>query len=424
MDADLRRRLQRLGVVQGVRHLPPATPAPAFPGGRANSIPDVGGVTGRRDDAPVPLPGAELATPYGPVWVDESRYLATHRHGAYPLGDLGALPAPALALLGGSELGPRPAFLDTETTGLAGGTGTLVFLTGIALWEGESLCLRLVFLRDPAGEPAALRYLADLLAGATGLVTFNGRGFDVPLLQSRFILNRLPPTFAALPHLDLLAVARLLWRDHLPSRRLGALETALLGVLREEDDIPSWLIPDVYREYLQTGRTNELARVFYHNRVDVLSLVTLLIHCGRLAAEPAAPTTAATEWVGVGRLYALAGREAEAQAAWRRALEADLPPETAERLWRELAQAHKRRGEWEAALALWAAWAERIPWAVEPLVERAKHAEWVADDPAAALVATEEALARLERLPPALRRGPLWAELDHRRARLLAKLVR
>lgn len=412
MDADLRRRLQRLGVVQGVRQLPPTTPAPA----RAPVSSPAGRESASR------LPGGEVSTPYGPVWVEETRYPAAHRHGAYPLGALRSLPPAALALLG-DDPGPRLAFLDTETTGLAGGTGTLVFLTGVALWEGESLCLRLIFLRDPAGEAAALRYLAGLLAGATGLVTFNGRGFDVPLLQTRFILNRLPPTFTALPHLDLLAVARLLWREQLPSRRLGALEAALLGVTREEEDLPSWLIPEVYRDYLQTGRTAELARVFYHNRVDVLSLVTLLIHSAQLATDPAAQATAATEWVGVGRLYALAGRDAEAQAAWRRALEDDLPPETAERLWRELALAHKRRGEWEAALALWTAWAERLPWAVEPLVERAKHAEWVAGDPATALTVTEEALARLERLPPALR-GPLRAELEHRRARLLAKLAR
>lgn len=412
MDTDLRRRLQRLGVVQGVRQLPPTTPVPA----RA----PVSSPAGR--ESAIRLPGGEVSTPYGPVWVEETRYPAAHRHGAYPLGALGNLPPAALALLG-DDPGPRPAFLDTETTGLAGGTGTLVFLTGVALWEGESLCLRLIFLRDPAGEAAALRYLAGLLAGATGLVTFNGRGFDVPLLQTRFILNRLPPTFTALPHLDLLAVARLLWREQLPSRRLGALEAALLGVTREEEDLPSWLIPEVYRDYLQTGRTAELARVFYHNRVDVLSLVTLLIHSAQLAADPAAQATAATEWVGVGRLYALAGHEGEAQAAWRRALEDDLPPETAERLWRELALTHKRRGEWEAALALWTAWAERLPWAVEPLVERAKHAEWVAGAPATALTVTEEALARLEQLPPALR-SPLRAELEHRRARLLAKLAR
>lgn len=413
MDADLRRRLQRLGVVQGVRQLPPATPAPVRPSVSS-------GVAGRETGGP--LPGAEISTPYGPVWVEETRYPAAHRHGAYPLGALGNLPPAALALLG-DDPGSRPAFLDTETTGLAGGTGTLVFLTGVALWEGESLCLRLIFLRDPAGEAAALRYLAGLLAGATGLVTFNGRGFDVPLLQTRFILNRLPPTFAMLPHLDLLAIARLLWREHLPSRRLGALETAVLGVTREEEDLPSWLIPEVYRDYLQTGRPGELTRVFYHNRVDVLSLVTLLIHSVRLVADPVARTPAAAEWVGVGRLYALAGREAEAQAIWRRALEEELPPETAERLWRELALTHKRRGEWEAALALWTAWAERLPWAVEPLVERAKYAEWVAGDLAAALAVTGEALARLERLPSALR-GPLRAELEHRRARLLAKLAR
>ena len=235
------------------------------------------------------MPGAEIATEHGALWVEQRTYPGEHRHGSYPLAALAKLSAEAPALLGTPELGAHPAFLDTETTGLSGGAGTLAFLIGVGVWRDDHLALHLIFMRDPAEEPAALRYLAEILATATGLVTFNGLGFDVPILESRFVLNRLSPGWMALPHLDLLPVARQLWRDHLPSRRLIALEEEILAVARAETDLPSWMIPGLYRQYLRTGDAREMARIFYHNRVDVLSFVTLLAHTGRML-------TARTRW--------------------------------------------------------------------------------------------------------------------------------
>ena len=401
MDKDLHRRLQRLGVVKGFRNLAPRpTPLPLRP-----------------------LPGSERATAHGPVWIIEATYPGEHRHGAYPLGDLDALPASALPLLGAPELGPRPAFLDTETTGLSGGAGTLAFLIGVGIWGPEGLTLHQLFLRDPTAEGATLRYLTALLDQATGLVTFNGQGFDLPLLETRYVLQRQPPAALARPHLDLLRVARQLWRDHLPSRRLVALETDVLEITRSEEDLPSSLIPTLYREYLQTGDPREMTRILYHNAVDILSLVTLLVHAGRLITEPERCVTGAGEWLGVGRLHAQAGDDAAARAAWEQALEADtLPHDTAARVWRELALRHKRAGEWESALALWTAWADRQPRAIEPHIERAKYFEWQAHDCAAALRETEIALERLSGLPRGLHHQRSRHELRHRQARLQRKL--
>jgi hypothetical protein len=409
MDDKLSARLKRLGVVKGLKALHPAPPS---------LKPEPAPVNGM-------LPGEEVATEHGPVWVERRVYPAVHPHGRYVLGEVQRVPSDALAYLGVPNLGARPAFLDTETTGLAGGAGTLVFLTGIGVWEADHLTLHLVFLRSPDGERAAMHYVADVLSGATGIVSFNGNGFDLPLLETRFILNRMAPRWRALPHLDLLTVARQLWRDHLPSRRLGVLETEILRVQRAEADIESSLIPWLYRRYLDTGHTAEMARVFYHNRVDVLSLVSLLVHVARMIATPERMALAPGEWAGVGRVYDRAGRETETFAAWERALAQEtgtLDEACAARLWQEMGVRYKRREAWEYAFSMWDTWSERQSLAVEPLVERAKYYEWTAHDLAAAFAETEAALRRAEAHPRGTKRTELLAELHHRKARLERRL--
>ena len=411
MDDKFRQQLKRLGVVKGLKALQPARPPVSAELPRQASS---------------ALPGDELSTPHGPVWVEKRMYPSIHPHGRYALGEMQRLPVEALPLFGVPNLGARPAFLDTETTGLAGGAGTLVFLTGIGVWEDEHLTLHLVFLRSPDEELAAMRYIEDVLDNATGIVSFNGNGFDLPLLETRFILNRMAPRWRALPHLDLLTVARQLWRDHLESRRLGVLETAILRVQRTETDIESSLIPWLYRQYLDTGDTADMVRVFYHNRIDVLSLVSLLVHVTRMVTSPEQMALAPGEWAGVGRVYDHVGREAEAFKAWERALlqeSGTLNEDTAARLWCEMALRHKRCGAWERAFALWDDWANCHPLAVDPLVERAKYYEWTTCDLRAALFETDAALHRAERHPKSLKRAELLSELRHRKDRLERKLA-
>ncbi len=402
---ELRQELKRLGVAKGFRNLQSqSTPA--------------------SEHANDPLPGDVITTDHGATWVAKRTYPGKHTHGAHRLGELASLPADAPALLdAAADLGSRPAFLDTETTGLAGGAGTLVFLTGVGVWTGEGVELHQVFLRDPDEEGAAMAYLDALLADVTGLVTFNGHTFDLPLLETRFVLQRQSPRWRALPHLDLLPVARRLWRDHLSSRRLGHLEEAILDVQRTADDMPGWMIPAAYRRYLRTGATGEIRRIFYHNEIDILSLVTLLTHTARLVAAPEANEPAAGEWVGIGRVYETAEQLDRAEAAWRCALDADtLPEDVAARLWRELGLRPKRAEQWETALKIWRQWAKRQPHAVEPLVERAKYFEWQAKDLQEALATTQRALARAEQWPQGRQRWRAIAELHHREERLQRKL--
>jgi len=373
------------------------------------------------------LPGAEKSVGEGVFWLDLRHYDRTYTHGRYALSGLDNVPESALELLGVPDLGDRPAFLDTETTGLAGGAGTLAFLVGVGIWTGEGFDLHFIFMRDPDEEPAALAYLTEILSGATGLVTFNGRGFDVPLLETRYVMNRMAPTPLALPHLDLLTVARRLWRDHLPSRRLGELERHILEIVRTEQDLDSGLIPWMYRQYLATGDVRDMVRVLYHNEIDVLSLASLLVHAARMVEMPAEMALASAEWAGIGRLYDRAGREDEAFCAWQVALSGEideLDATCAARLWHEMGVRFKRRKAWTEALAVWDTWIDRLPGDVVPLVEKAKYYEWTVRDLGEALACTEVALARAAAHPGGMRRFGALAELEHRQERLKRKLAR
>lgn len=173
----------------------------------------------------------------------------------------------------------RPLFVDTETTGLAGGTGTLAFLVGVAHVDGGEVQVEQAHLAGPGKERPILEWLRGHLAQASLLVTFNGKSFDWPLLRSRFVMNRLPPPPEP-PHVDLLHCARRVFRHASPQCTLGALEQVALGHHRQ-GDLGGALIPAVWFDYLRTGRVAMLGRVLQHNVRDVVSMVELL----RLLAE-------------------------------------------------------------------------------------------------------------------------------------------
>ena len=180
----------------------------------------------------------------------------------------------------------RWLFLDTETTGLAGGTGTYAFLVGLAWWDAGGLQIEQLFMRDHSEEHSVLLEIARRLRERPVLVTFNGKSFDWPLLETRFRMTRAiePPALAA--HLDLLHPARQLWRLQLGSVRLSDLERGVLGGdalgWSRQDDIDSSRIPEYYFDYLRGGPAEPLAGVFRHNRMDLRGLAAL---AGRVFAR-------------------------------------------------------------------------------------------------------------------------------------------
>lgn len=401
LSPDLRERLRRLGVIRGARLLPPSPRRPV-------AIESV-------------LPGHFYETPAGRCWLARTEYPAGHAHGRLPLQSFLALSPDVLAAVGGDpSLATVPLsralFLDTETTGLSGGTGTMAFLVGLGFFEEDRFVVLQAFLRDPGDEPAMIAFLDEFLPRFRWLVTFNGRGFDVPILQNRFILARRPFPLDGVPHLDLLPLARRLWRERLVSCALTALERDVLGVMRDQADIPSGIIPLVYRDYLRTGDAREIPRILYHNRIDILSMPVLTAHLGQVFADPEEVGMSGEELGALARWYRDAGRDAEMllRAAVRRA----RPGAGRTRWLTELAMAAKRRGEWGRSVEWWQQLALEAPDRVGPAVELAKVYEWHLGRPDLALGWAREALRRAENLPPGPHREQEIREICHRLRRL------
>jgi tetratricopeptide (TPR) repeat protein len=321
-------------------------------------------------------------------------------------------------------------FLDTETTGLSGGTGTYVFMVGLAYFRDDRLLVRQFFMRDHAEEPAMLAALAQELGRHEAVVTFNGKSFDVPLLMTRYTANRQRPSMPTEIHLDLLHPSRRFWKEQLESCTLGTLERAVLGHERSHD-IPSWMIPELYFRYLRGDDPRMMVAVFEHNFHDVLSLVALACRLGRLLDCPpdeVSTTRGASvfELFGAARIYEDLGLLEEACARYEQALLIRRDVAVRARVARRLAALCKRAGNHERAIQLWRRLASLGLTGCEPFVELAKHFEHRARDYDAAIQAVEEALTVVE--VQVLRRRPGAdadrAALEHRLARLMAKRSR
>ena len=180
----------------------------------------------------------------------------------------------------------RLLHFDTETTGLAGGTGTRAFMIGAADWVDERFRIRQLTITTMSAEAAMLRTFAEWLNESTVLVSYNGKCYDAPLLATRYRLARLPNPLAGLGHLDLLHPVRRHWKHQWPNCRLATAERQLLGVVRE-DDLPGSEAPAAWLTYLRGGSARNLRRVAAHNAQDLKSLAGVLL---RMAAmdEPAA----------------------------------------------------------------------------------------------------------------------------------------
>jgi uncharacterized protein len=264
----------------------------------------------------------------------ERLYPAHRQHGVADIGALCELPAGLMDALGFGKIPPAPcgrwAFLDTETTGLAGGSGTYAFLIGVGRITKEGFRVRQFFMRECAEEASVLRALHEHLTSFDTLITYNGKTYDQPLLETRYRMCGQKSPFGGLAHLDLLHGARRLWKLRLDSCRLMELERQILGFHRE-GDLPGEMIPYVYFECLRSREAQTLMPIFHHNAMDILTLACLT------AIVPAAfrdtnscalarlGVRRGEDLAGIGR-WLLAARQPErALELMKRALEAGLP---------------------------------------------------------------------------------------------------
>jgi uncharacterized protein YprB with RNaseH-like and TPR domain len=333
-------------------------------------------------------------------------------------------------------------FLDTETTGLAGGTGTYPFMVGIAWWDAGGLQVEQFFMRDLNEEHSLLLELSERMKERPVLVTFNGKSFDWPLLETRYRMTRSVPACSPKLHLDLLHPARHLWRLRLGSVRLKDLERHVLSRngcaldWSRHDDIDSSLIPQMYFDYLRGGSAEPIAGIFRHNQMDLRGLAALagrileLLDGGNGQRNAAVGETWSDpiEVLGLSRMLRRRGESARARELYETALRGGLPGSIERLAQRELAQLAKRQFDYARAVSLWNALREPAAGngleestilpedarrAVESSMEAAEqlaiHHEHRAKEPRRALELIRAALAELQ---AARRAGTISREYD------------
>jgi len=370
------------------------------------------------------VPGSFLSTRLGEVFVAQQSFPSDYLHGSASIAC-----SSSLALIAQWAKDPRIAelplsalaFLDTETSGLTGGTGTYAFLVGVGRFIDGQFELRQFFMQDPAEEPALLEGLADFLAPARALVTFNGKAFDAPILTTRYVMNRIPVPYKGYCHIDLLPLARRLWRDRLESRALKYLEEHVLGLKRTSEEVPGYEIPWLYMDYLRSQDARPLAGVFYHNAMDVVAMAALLTHMNEMITNPyRGPVEYGLDFIALGKLFEDLGLWEEAARLFERGLECDISESDFGLAVKRLSILQKRRGDFEEAVRLWEqAAAEGHIYAH---IEIAKYYEHKRRDIKSALQWTRSALEHVEHGDlPAYERKYWLAEISRRLARLERK---
>jgi uncharacterized protein YprB with RNaseH-like and TPR domain len=316
-------------------------------------------------------------------------------------------------------------FLDTETTGLAGGSGTYAFLVGIASWEGGGLEIEQFFMREHNEERSLLFALAERLAERRVLVTFNGKSFDWPLLETRYRMSRRIPLPTPRAHLDFLHPARNLWRLRLGSVRLSELERHVLSRNRGED-LLSHLIPRIYLDFVRGGSPERLVPIFHHNQMDLRGLAALSGRILSLLGDAETQGQDGLELFGVSRICERRGESSRARRLYEKSIGFVLPAETDRAARRSLARLAKREGDFALACELWKGALGNSREGYEAYEQLAIHYEHKARDPEQALEVVRHALNELRRANQTgnIAAGPyreIKAKFDHRMTRLERK---
>jgi len=340
---------------------------------------------------------SEVETSHGRHFETEKLYERNRRHGSIGIADLEDLPHNLLDSISNGQIRGVPSakwcFLDTETTGLAGGSGTYAFLIGVGRITPQGFRVRQFFMREFGEEASLLSALSRHLSEFEVMITYNGITFDQPLLETRFRMVRQRPPFSSLEHLDLLFGARRLWNLRFDSCRLVDLENQILGVERQ-GDLPGEMIPYVYFEYLRTNEIFRLMPIFHHNAVDILTLACLTAIVPRSFHPPdQAVFSHGAEMVGLARWWRQADQPENALGLFRQAVDRGLGDDLLFRTLWDIAALEKKLGRYHAALPILTDLAgSRNPWRAAAFTELAKHYEHRERNCSMALEMTRQAL--------------------------------
>lgn len=370
--------------------------------------------------------GREVQTNFGSLFSSHRAY-----PGDYRLGGQALLPTKPTHGIARWARAPHLAdtslenfiFLDTETTGLSGGTGTLAFMIGVGRYRGGSFITEQFFLRGPAEEAALLAALESFCADMAAVVTYNGKSFDIPILNTRYVLQGFTSPFEELPHLDLLHLTRRIWKARLEQCNLGNIENRIFGLSRDSDEIPGYLIPEYYTRYLREGDAEPLKGIFAHNAQDVVSLAALFALFTDILSEPTAwENECSQDLTSLGRLVEQLGDADTALSLYEKGRSLDTAPEP--RVEPLLAQARllKRQSRHPEAAELWSQAAEAG--SLEALEELAKYHENRRGRAKDALACVDRAVELLSGSRKDSREAGLLSAFLHRRERLIKKVQR
>lgn len=399
-------KLKALGVSVGPEGVKPRSRKPKFPIEKV--VPN----------------GEEILTPLGHTFVINETYPEDPRKAELPLEFSASLTNLSIWLGDPSLVQQKPnsfAFIDTETSGLAGGTGTYAFLIGVGRFTNQGFELSQFFMRDPFEEPAQLAAVQSALEGCEVLVTYNGKSFDVPLLNTRYVVNGEPPPLNSFTHIDLLHMARKLWRDRLESRTLGSIEEHILNTPRTEDDIPGWMVPSIYFDYIKTGDARPIKNVLYHNAMDIISLASLLNHISTMLDDPYGGIVEnGIDLISMAKLFEDIGEYAIAAECYERGLDCELPDRIRNQAFQRWSIMEKRQNNLEKSIGLWQTAAEfREIYAHEELAKVYEHKEKDLDQ---AIFWTELAINIIDSPEYPVVEMKFWrSKLEHRLSRLQRK---
>jgi uncharacterized protein YprB with RNaseH-like and TPR domain len=339
-------------------------------------------LTGKHFDLHDVIEGEEIENAHGQCFLVHRETDASAYHGHRCIRELSAVDMESASLLANNpEIAAckftEGLFLDTETTGLSGGTGTFAFLIGLGWFEGESFVTQQIFARDFSEEGACLGFLKEVARNKRFLITFNGKSFDVGLLTTRFIMNRLSDPLSDLPHLDLLHPSRRMLGHRLDNSRLVTLERDVLG-LRRRGDIPGSEIPQRYFDWLRRRDGRLMEDVFEHNRLDVISMATLTLHLAELLSiEIDMEYANHSDLLAAARLFNDRGYDEEAQRFLGSLMHSE-DRYIAYDAMQMLSLIYKRAGRWDEAVEIWEKMLMDDPcdiFAVEELAKWCEHRE-------------------------------------------------
>ena len=365
--------------------------------------------------------GEYVNTPFGDVFVAQVRYPRSYVHGRLPLKATQTITGEWLSRWGRFSTFKKfnfrkTVFVDTETSGLAGGGGTIAFLIGIGYYYRGLFRVEQFFADSFSREEGMLDLVADFVRPFDTLVTFNGKAFDIPLLETRYLLKRKQSPFSRMEHLDLLHLSRQLWNLSLDNCKLQTIERDILG-FRRDHDLPGNEIPQVYFDYIRLGNPDPLFRVFQHNADDIASLSGVTYLLWQEMQEDKNPRDVLIEFSRSKILnrYGETGRAIKSlellrvkQVSTKRKMFVLL----------QLSMIYKSSKNWEKAVSLWLEMVESSPFfLLLPYVELAKYFEHRSKEIERAREMVEKALARI----PAHRFRDI-EELQYRLNRIQKKL--